>query len=200
MKITVNKLGKRYNKEWIFRNLDLEVKSGGKIAITGYNGSGKSTLLKILSGYTLPSEGTVGYGGAKADSETQTDFNFCAPYLNLIEEFTLLELLRFHKKFKEPVISEHAILKRSGLFHAQNKLIREFSSGMKQRLRLSLAFFFQSQIIFLDEPTSNLDEQGAIWYRDLVQLSPENQTILVASNQQQEYSFCEEIISIEKWK
>lgn len=201
MEITVHNLGKRYNREWVFRKMDLRFAEGSKTAITGYNGSGKSTLLRILSGYTLPSEGTVTFGGKNAaHSDMQTFFSFCAPYQQLIEEFTLTEHLNFHGQFREPLIALSDMIKQSDLEKAKNKQVREFSSGMKQRLRLALAFYFTSKIVFLDEPTSNLDTSGSAWYQELIRQHTGARSLVIASNQPDEYAFCESILSIENWK
>lgn len=198
MDITLNDLGKKYNRQWIFRHLNTTVKSGEITAITGHNGAGKSTLLKIISGFTTPSEGSVDYSH-KAD-DIQTQFSFAAPYLNLMDEFTLLEHLHFHGKFKKPQLPYDEMIARSGLTTASHKLVKDFSSGMRQRLRLSLAFFFESAVIFLDEPTSNLDEKGVAWYQELITSSPHSPTIVIASNQPQEYQSAHQIISIEPFK
>lgn len=200
MTINLQDLGKKYNRQWIFRHLAHEIQNGEKVAITGHNGSGKSTLLKIIGGYVTPSEGQVNYVREEQGENHQLCFSIAAPYLNLIEEFTLLEHLDFHQKFKTALVSHDEICKLSGLNGSEDKIIRDFSSGMKQRLRLSLAFFFQSKAILLDEPTANLDELGTAWYKDLIRVHLNGRTLIVASNHPDEYSFCDQVIAIEKFK
>lgn len=199
MDISLQNIGKRYGRQWIFRNINIEIPENSCLAITGRNGSGKSTLLKIISGYNTPSEGQVVYrdGEKTIQSEnTSTSFNLAAPYQNLIEELTLIEHLKFHFSFKEPTLSLEEVIQRSGLNNAKNKLIQEFSSGMKQRLKLSLAFFSKADCIFLDEPTANLDEQGIDWYKEEISSLLQKNTIIIASNLSHEYVFAETRLDI----
>lgn len=198
MNIQLNDVGKKYNRQWIFRHLDAEIKTGSVTAITGHNGSGKSTLIQIISSFITPSEGSVTFGDDHRD--VQTKFAFVGPYQNLIEEFTLTEHLAFHAKFKKPKMTNAAILEQSGLLGNDHKLVKEFSSGMRQRLRLALAFFYTSDIVFLDEPTSNLDQSGVDWYHQLVSSHATDKTIVIASNQPYEYEMATEKIFIENYK
>ena len=126
--------------------------------------------------------------------------SFAAPYLELIEEYTLNELLRFHFALRKPLdgLDVSDILDISGLDHAKDKYIRHYSSGMKQRLRLSLALLTDSRLLLLDEPLSNLDAGAADWYRALIDQYGAERTILVGSNHQQaEYDFCAQHLNIE---
>ncbi|MFT6867638.1 MAG: ABC-type multidrug transport system ATPase subunit [Cyclobacteriaceae bacterium] len=203
MHIEIENLGKRFNRDWIFRNLNLKIAEGQKIAITGRNGSGKSTLLKILGSYSLHTEGAVSYldkGVKLAADDLQLKMNFAAPYFNLIEEFTLAELLVFHQKFKTANSNLDEVLKKAELSDAKNKSIKDFSSGMKQRTKLILAFSFDSEIIFLDEPTSNLDESGISLFQNMVKICDPKRTIVMASNLAHEIEMCEEKIILENFQ
>ena len=103
MEVSFHNVAKRYRYEWIFRDIDFTFQNGKKYAILGPNGSGKSTLLKVLSGHLTPSKGKVNFsaGEKKIDiDEVYLHTSYAAPYIELIEEFTLLEALNFHKKFK----------------------------------------------------------------------------------------------------
>lgn len=147
MKIKLSKAGKRFNREWIFRDADLEFISGEAYAITGPNGSGKSTLLQCIGGMLQLSEGTIEITDDQwkmTEENAYRQISFCAPYLDVIEEMTLLEFLQFHNQFK-PFISgfdERKIIETLGLEAAANKQIRYYSSGMKQRVKLAQAIFF----------------------------------------------------------
>ena len=198
MDIELKNVGKKYNRNWIFRKVDFQIESGEMVSITGHNGSGKSTLLQIISGFITPSEGKVTYTDDSDD--LQTLFSFVAPYQNIIEEFTLLEHLKFHAKFKQPKNSFDQIIEKSGLSGSEDKVIQEFSSGMKQRLRLAMAFFYESKVVFLDEPTSNLDTQGEKWYQELIKSIKGKTTIIVASNQEFEIKEAEKNLFVEKFK
>lgn len=203
MEIAVDNLGKRYNREWIFRSLNYEFRSGCRVAITGSNGSGKSTLIKILCNYLSPSAGTIKFinGQKQIDKDSvQLAFSLVAPYVNILNEFTVSEMFDFHRKFKTTTYTTSEILEKSNLQSAATKLIDELSSGMLQRLKLSLAFFFESDVIFLDEPTMNLDRKNVSWYEDQINALKEGQSIIIASNQEREYTFCNELINIEDFK
>lgn len=202
MDISIENLGKRFNREWIFRNLSLEISSGSKTAIIGNNGSGKSTLVKILGLYLLQSEGQVIYmkeGAPIKAEDPQLSINFAAPYFNVIEEYTLKEFLAFHSKFKMPNCDLDETLLTVGLSKEKNKPIKDFSSGMKQRVKLVLALCYEAAIIILDEPTSNLDEEGIAWFETKI-AAMRDQTLLIATNLQHEISLCKEKIILKNFK
>jgi len=201
MNVSVQGLGKRFDREWIFRGLTLDLTPGEPLAVTGPNGSGKSTLLQVLSGAVPASEGTLAYRLGEKLIEPDAVFRhltFAAPYLELVEEFTLTELLRFHVRFKalRLGLSPDDFPDLLELSHARHKILRYFSSGMKQRVKLGLALYSQASLVLLDEPTANLDAQGAAWYRHHVRQLPPDVTLLIASNQPSEYEFCENILDI----
>ena len=122
-----------------------------------------------------------------------------APYLELVEELTLTELITFHHKFKafQSGITDEDCMARAGLLGARHKPVKYFSSGMKQRLKLALAFFSDTPILMLDEPTSTLDAQGTEWYLENVQEYSRNRLLIICSNQPQEYGFCRNIIPVQ---
>ncbi len=199
MRIVGDSLGKKYNSNWIFRELSIEIEQGDTLALVGSNGSGKSTLLQILSNSLTPSRGTVTYlkgDQTIAPEHATAAINFSSPYADLIEELTLVEHLKFHSTFKKPRIVLEDMMERMGYPEAAHKPIQAFSSGMKQRLKLALAFYFEGSVLALDEPTSNLDAKGIDWYRSLIS-DEKNRTILIASNQRYEYEFCKTTIDLE---
>ncbi|MCW3089167.1 MAG: transporter ATP-binding protein [Ferruginibacter sp.] len=203
MQITLTNTGKRFNREWIFRHFDHQFLAGKKYAITGSNGSGKSTLLQVIAGAITHNEGTVVMafnGKALPDENCYRYLSVAAPYLELIEEMTANEFLSFHGQFKPLAISKEEILTTISLEKAANKQIRYYSSGMKQRLKLAQAFFCTSPVILLDEPTTNLDGEGIALYRKLIADHCQNKLVIISSNDQQEYDFCEAVIEIGKYK
>jgi ABC-type multidrug transport system ATPase subunit len=205
MHIQLEKTGKKYNREWIFRGLSYTFTAGKKYAITGPNGSGKSTLLQTIAGSTVLSEGSIEYrldDKILAPENAFKNLSICAPYLTLIEEMTALEFLAFHESFKSfmPGITPSAILEIIELTSATNKQIRYFSSGMKQRIKLAQAIFSEVPVLFLDEPCTNLDETGYALYQSLIQNYASHKLIIVSSNDKAEYHFCEEVIDIKKYK
>lgn len=205
MKIIANNISKKFEKDWIFKNLNFEFELGNNYAITGNNGSGKSTLLQCLAGYSMCTKGNVAYEENGVTIEVihhHKYISIAAPYLELVEEMTAIELLNFHHQFKPFYnnITFHEILAIVNLQQAVNKQIKNFSSGMKQRLKLAQAIFSNTPILFLDEPCSNLDEQGIALYHQLIQNYCSNKLIVICSNDTQEYSFCKHILNIQQFK
>ncbi|MDB5155697.1 MAG: ATP-binding cassette protein [Mucilaginibacter sp.] len=205
MQITLENIGRRFNRDWIFRGIDYTFTAGQTYAILGANGSGKSTLLAVLNGSLSPSAGTLAYSldGKPVDVEQIFQhLSLAAPYLEVIEDFTLSEMIDFHFKFKtyKPRIDKAALIELLNLPGSQNKLIRYFSSGMKQRLKLALAFCADTPILMLDEPTSNLDTQGVDWYLSLVEQFAKDRLTIICSNQEHEYSFCRHKLNIADYK
>ena len=203
--ITTHELGKRFNREWIFRNLTFNFTSGNTYAITGANGSGKSTLLHVLWGQVPASTGTVRY--TQEDTEISAEqiyqhISIATPYMDLIDEFTLLEQLQFHFKLKKSRgnMNLETMLDRMNLEHAKDKYISNFSSGMRQRLKLALAFYTESNIVFLDEPGTNLDSQAFLWYLKELQALPNSTLVFIASNQPAEYPEHAIVLNISDYK
>ena len=201
MKIKLSNAGKRFNREWIFRNAELEWNSGNAYAITGPNGSGKSTLLQCIGGMFQLNEGEIMFSRNEKPlniEEAYQNITFCAPYMDVIEEMTLPEFFHFHNRFKSflPGFSIDRIISEIDLAHAGSKQIRNFSSGMKQRVKLAQSILFEADIILLDEPCTNLDEKGIALYHSLINNYCKNRLVVVCSNDKVEYSFCNEVINI----
>lgn len=205
MNIEVKGLGKKFGKEWIFRNLDFSFQSDKSYAVTGSNGSGKSTFLQVICGFIPSSEGSIAYSTNVQSIEVEQLYqhiDIITPYLELIEELTLEEFLKFHFNFKslQEGIGIDDFLELIYLQNDKGKLISHFSSGMKQRLKLGLGFFSKSEICFLDEPTTNLDEKGISWYLENVKRVLDKKLLIISSNQRHEYDFCDENVSIMDFK
>jgi ABC-type multidrug transport system ATPase subunit len=205
MRISLSNLGKRFNRDWIFRNLTFEFEPGKKYAITGPNGSGKSTLLQIISGSSTHNEGQIDYHQSVKTIRPEKIFekiSLAAPYLELIEEMTLVEFFSFHHNMKGwlPNLDTHKIIHILGLRKSAHKQIRYYSSGMKQRAKLAQAIFSDVPVVLLDEPLTNLDENGINLYHSLIENYCKDRLIIVSSNDKKEYSFCSEIIDMSAYK
>ena len=206
MQVDLQDIGKRFNQGWIFRNICASFKSDEHVVITGANGSGKSTLLQIIFGSLTASEGKVLYEveNQKLDYERMIhQVTICAPYLQLIEEFTLKECIEFQRK---------AIPFRGGLTTVQimdlieltkhgNKQLKSFSSGMKQRVKLALAILADVPLVLLDEPATSLDTKAINWYANLVEQHCQNRLFIVCSNSAgEEFPFCTEALNLTHFK
>jgi ABC-type multidrug transport system ATPase subunit len=204
MQVKLENLTKRFNRELIFKNLDFTFNQEESYALIGPNGSGKSTLLQIIAGFALPSSGVVTYQNGTDFIEVEDIFShvsLAAPYLEIIEEFTLLEQLQFHFKFKK--IKSHTtvgdVISAANFEGAEHKFIKNFSSGMKQRLKLAMAFYSETDILLLDEPTSNLDQHGVNWYQTQLSMT-KTRLVIIASNQEHEYVTCTKKLNITEYK
>ncbi|WP_254169513.1 ABC transporter ATP-binding protein [Chryseosolibacter histidini] len=190
--ITTEGLSKRFNREWIFRNFSYQFNNGTTYAITGPNGSGKSTLLQVLWGQVPQTSGDLHYTAPSAEipvEKISQHIAIAAPYMDLVEEFTLREQLDFHFSLKPArgKVSPSELLEIMYLTHAKDKYIGNFSSGMKQRVKLGLAFYTAADLLFFDEPGTNLDEQAFAWYKRELAKLPEGVLTLIASNDKDEY-------------
>lgn len=207
MKLALDNIGKRYNFEWIFRSVNYEFTSDHNYVIIGSNGSGKSTLLQVIAGNLIASEGKITYTDDNSKNISEEDIfkklSFASPYLELYEDFTLVESIEFQAQFKPLMkgLSTQQIVDLCELEKDKNKQLKNYSSGMKQRVRLALAILCDSPLLLLDEPTSNLDKKAIGWYQNLISQYASNRLIIVCSNEQEhEYPFCDKQLNIEDFK
>jgi ABC-type multidrug transport system ATPase subunit len=204
MKILAEHVEKKFRQELVINNFNYTFEAGNSYALTGPNGSGKSTLLKILSQYSLPTQGTIEFIQNELTIPSDEAFrytSFAAPYTELIEEFSPIELIDFLRKsnflpeqFDIEAFEAYAELKTS-----RTKLIKNFSSGMRQKVKLSLAMASQRPILFLDEPTSNLDGNAKAWFEKTFK-TQQNKLIILASNEPEEIKQCNHTLSILDFK
>lgn len=203
MSLSLVNIAKKYNRDWVFRNANFKFEIPGSYVIKGSNGSGKSTLLKILSGFLSPSVGEIKLQLKSKYIPTENWSNhitYAAPDYELIEEMYLEEFVSFYVKFKplQKGISQNDLIKIAYLERAKNKQIKNFSSGMKQRLKLVLAWLSDVPIVLLDEPCSNLDASGIAWYKNLANEYSKNRLVIVCSNNiKDEFSFCKKSLDMD---
>ena len=201
MKILAENLEKKFRQEYVIKNFNFEFQDHKKYAIVGPNGSGKSTLLQLLSQFSLPTKGSVKYldnqGNLIENDLAFKQISFAAPYSEIIEEFTISELISFlvglqnlPSAFNIKAFEEFSELKTN-----PNKLIKDFSSGMKQKTKLTLAFSTPRPFLFLDEPTTNLDFKSKDWFQRKLE-AEKDKLIVIASNEESEIKYCEERIQI----
>ncbi|MEY4292048.1 MAG: hypothetical protein RIQ61_425 [Bacteroidota bacterium] len=201
MKICLNQIAKRYQQNWIFKDLSLDIPSGTSLAILGNNGSGKSSLLRIIAAMQTATKGSITYTHNEQNIDSNSlykQLSYAAVGMQLIEEFTLSELLSFHFSFKKSIhqLTVAEIISILDMKNVQSKLVGDFSSGMKQRVKLAQAIFTDAPLLLLDEPCSNLDKHGIAQYQEWMATYQNNRTIIVASNDSNEYSFCKEQIML----
>ncbi len=205
MKILAENLEKKFRQEYVIKNFNFEFQDHQKYAIVGPNGSGKSTLLQLLSQFSLPTRGKVTYfdnQGKKIEiDQAFKQISFAAPYSEIIEEFTVSELISFLVSIQNlpSEFNINTFEKFSELTPNPNKLIKDFSSGMKQKTKLTLAFSAPRPFLFLDEPTTNLDSKSKEWFQRKLE-AEKDKLIIIASNEESEIKFCQERIQILDFK
>lgn len=203
MKISLENISKRFQKHRIFKDISYSFTTPGSYAILGANGSGKSTLLRIIAGMQNPSAGKVLYDNNTISADKIFSYiSFTAPAQEIVEELTLHEFLTFHFSFKKTLsgLSIAEIIKIIGIDAFVHKPIGDYSSGMKQRVKLAQAIFADTPILLLDEPCTNLDQQGVEQYTSWIEQYTKDRLVIVASNDVREYFFCRETIAIENYK
>lgn len=205
MKIELDKVSKRYIRDWVFKNVEHTFEGARIFAILGANGSGKSTLLRLIAGMQSVSKGKITYELNTGTITEERIFNYvsyCAPAMDVVEEMTLKEFLTFHFSFKKilPGWTVERIMTALGMQAAQHRYIADFSSGMKQRAKLAQAFFSDTPFLFLDEPCSNLDLAGVAMYQQWLQELSKDRLVIIASNDEREYIGAAGTISIADYK
>jgi ABC-type multidrug transport system ATPase subunit len=206
MKVQLQNIGKRFNRDWVFKEMSMEFDSQTCTAIIGGNGSGKSTLLQILSGYLSPSAGSISWQLNNTPvrvEELYKQLSWATPYVSVYDEFTLKENVEFFLKFKSLSygmgVNEFAEIVQ--LQSQINKPLKQYSSGMRQRVKLGLAILADTPLLLLDEPTSHLDAHYSKWYQTILSENQTNRTIFIASNNNADEIFlCKQNIEVERWK
>lgn len=185
-------IGKKYYQRWIFRNLNGELKPGDTLALIGQNGSGKSTLLRILAAQLSATEGKIQYSydnQAITSSQIYRYLSWSAPSLSIYLDLSLDEHLALHFRFKPCLLESWQALPRIlKLEDHRDKKLRFYSSGMLQRVKVALALFSDTPLLFLDEPTSNMDTHNASYMLDLIQQYSQERITVLASNMQREHA------------
>ena len=208
IKLICNNLEKKFINKSIFTNLSFELTNKSSLAITGKNGTGKSTLIKILANLIKETKGK--YSLSINDLELPrekfyTQIGLMAPYLMLYDELTGYENLEF---FYGLIDSKNGdakdrikyLLEKVNLFHRRNDLVKNYSTGMKQRLKLAFANLKNPLILLLDEPRTNLDTEGIDAVYKIAEQQKENGILIIATNESEDTNLCMEKINIEDFK
>ncbi len=188
--LSIDKVGKQFYRNWLFRHLNLKISEGESLAVIGHNGSGKSTLLRIIASQMVPTEGkvTLRIGGTPVPAnQMYQHLSWSAPYIGLFPELTLREQFRLQGRFRTMMLPESEFLSVLSLSNEADKPLRFYSSGMLQRAKAGLAIFAQGQLLLLDEPTSNMDEGNAGLIQDLLETYQRNRILILASNLEREF-------------
>lgn len=200
MEILVQNLSKKFRQEFVIRQFNYTFRSGHSYAITGPNGSGKSTLLQLIAQFTLPNEGKVEMLGVDPEL-VYSQLTYAAPYVELIEEYTLTEHLEILLKnnYLPASVNLDVLEDFIDLHPGKFKQIKNYSSGMRQKIKLGFALLSDRPVLLLDEPTTNFDEKAKNWFFNRLE-QQRHKLIIIASNEAREIEFCQEKIAIQDFK
>ncbi len=199
-------LNKTFGRRLIFKDLTFHFNKPGVYGISGANGSGKSTLVKIIAGINSPSQGTIVHsinGKEIIPEKLHNYIGFVSPYLVLYDEFSSMENLNHCAAIRDIKLNTARIdylLNEFKLYDRRNDLVKTYSSGMKQRLKFIFALMHSPELIILDEPTSNLDEDGKGKVYKIIGEESKEHIVLIASNERTDLQHCSEEIVLEKYK
>lgn len=194
LQLQADGIGQRFHKHWIFKNVHFSLASGDRLLITGSNGSGKSTLFRILAGQLTPSKGSMRYLRNDQPIDPGTWFkliSWSGPYMDLYPELTLQEAFKLHFSFRKSLLPLPEVLHKLDLSAHAHKELRHFSSGMLHRAKVGLALFSHSEVLLLDEASTNMDAQYGQLVWDLAREFQQDRILVWASNQSTEFDWFE---------
>jgi heme exporter protein A len=199
-------LNKSFGRRLIFNNLNFKFDKAGVYGISGPNGSGKSTLVKIIAGIIGASKGKIIHKldyVEISEEHIHNHIGFVSPYLVLYEEFTTYENLKLFADIRGVKFNQERVdylLNKFLIFKRKDDLLKTYSSGMKQRAKFIFALMHSPQLLILDEPTSNLDEEGKNSVYEIVKEEGQKNIVLIASNEKNDLELCDDIVYLEKYK
>lgn len=197
MEIIAENVAKFFGESRIFRNINFNISSGQAAAIIGPNGSGKTTLVRVLSGLISPSEGRVRYKNNGAELQREDIYKYIGlvgPYLELYQDLSAEENLNFFAKMKNlpnAATRISQLMEQFGLSGREDDPVKAYSSGMKQRLKYVFALMHDPQVLFVDEPRSNLDEQGIAAVYRVLEEHKKNNILVIATNESDDLKFAD---------
>lgn len=182
--LTTKELGKNFKNKHVLNQINIHVPEGKIYCIMGPNGAGKSTLLKMISEIEKPTEGDINFKGENWKREDLKTIG------SLIEEPGLFDNLTVEDNIKLKLKLHHVenkdqeqILNMLGFGDHNQEKVKGFSTGMRQRLGIALAFMGNPDLVVLDEPTNGLDTFGIHELRELLMLEKkQGKTIIIASH------------------
>lgn len=206
MLVELQNIAKRFRKEWVFRELNLQLQAGSHTAVLGNNGSGKSTLLQLISGYASPSGGTITWHKQTQVIPREDVYRYvaiCSPAVQVWDDLTLRENIDLFQQFKKlpSCTSADSFAEAIHLERHLHQPLKTFSSGMKQRVKLGLTILSDADLLLLDEPCSHLDATAVQWFQELIERTAKGRTMVIASNRDQRETFsCSREVDIHEFK
>lgn len=182
--LTTKELGKNFKHKRVLDQINLNVPTGKIYCIMGPNGAGKSTLLKIISGIEKPTEGVVTFKDKNWKREDLKVIGSLIEEPGLFDNLTVKENIKLKLKLhRVENKNQEQILNTLGFGDHNHEKVKGFSTGMRQRLGIALAFMGNPDLVILDEPTNGLDTFGIHELRELFMLEKkQGKTIIIASH------------------
>ena len=201
MKLTVSQLQKSFADRQIFKDVSFQIEQGSSLAVTGHNGSGKTTLIRILCSLLRADKGKIQFEkNNQVVADSNYNFSLVGPYLQLYEELSAYENLLFCARMKRTFTSNQDIYKlieQVGLKGRAHDYVKTYSSGMKQRLKYAFALQTRPDVLYLDEPTSNLDKQGIAYVYDIMHQQKNDKILIFATNDEQDLKLADQVVRID---
>lgn len=168
--IKIKGLSKSFGKKEVLKQLDLDFREEGIVAVLGPNGSGKTTLIKCILGLVLTNEGTIEVGGAEVGQKWlyKKDIGYLAQIARFPQNLTFRELLSILIDLRSEESREHELIDRFELQPYLDEKLGNLSGGTLQKVNIVTAFMFDPDILFLDEPTAGLDPLSLIAFKKLI--------------------------------
>jgi heme exporter protein A len=195
-------LSQKFNQRLIFEDISFEVASGHSLVLTGVNGSGKTTLIRIICQLNRPYKGQIRFTRDQqiiSNQQIYSHLGLVGPYLQLYNHLTALENYTFFARIRDQAVDNSQLkrlMERMGLRGRELDELRTFSSGMLQRMKYVIALLHQPEILILDEPTANLDEEGAAMVYEIMQEQKKERILIFATNEPAEVKFGEVKIAL----
>jgi ABC-type multidrug transport system ATPase subunit len=200
--LSVQALSKSYNRKPIFTELSF-VHNDGILGVAGANGSGKSTLLRCLAYLTRAQKGSFKWIDKEVElpkEEIKKTIGYAAPYINLYDELTVYENLEFLLQaagLPTQITHINSQIDQVQMKDHRKKLFKSLSTGQRQRVKIAAALIRKPDIIFLDEPGSNLDKAGHDLIKRIVNMQKaKNKLVIIASNDPKEIKLCDQVIEL----
>lgn len=189
--LTAENISKKFDKNFLFRNINISISQGTVLTLTGRNGAGKSTLLQILAGLISPTQGKITFQTDTGKEDIKKHSALVSPYINLYDELNLDEHIRFVSNLRNLSIQNDQLNEFKEVFQLSNnkKIIKYYSSGMKQKAKYILAMITNPKIYFFDEPFTNLDKNGIDYINSFIEKKQKKTAFVIASNYILEQSF-----------
>ncbi len=183
--IQIDNLYKKFGRNQVLSNLDLDIHGGGIFAVLGPNGSGKTTLIKCILGMVIPSSGEIEVqdNTIKNNWKYRQEINYLPQIANFPGNLKVKELIRMIKDLRQKESKEEELVKLFGLEPFLDKKLGTLSGGTKQKVNIVLTFMFDSPLLILDEPTTGLDPASLIKLKELIlQEKNKGKTILITTH------------------